>query len=130
EAINALLKINVPTSFKSPDLGTEGPHATPNAEIILPHLTVKALVALNAVDECIEALNTGNRDLALWTMRYLHDGRVVQALIAAYENTTDEALKIKIINTLARIYHKEAPYDASWWWSTRPDTHGPYYKGI
>src|SRR5690606_22975643 len=83
EAINALLKINVPTSFKSPDLGTEGPHATPNAEIILPHLTVKALVALNAVDECIEALNTGNRDLALWTMRYLHDGRVVQALIAA-----------------------------------------------
>jgi len=130
EAIPALLKINVPASFKSPDLGTEGPHATPNSEIILPHLAVKALVALNAVDECIEALNTGNRDLALWAMRYLHDHRVVQALIAAYENTADEALQVKIINTLARIYHKEAPYDASWWWSTRPDTHGPYYKGI
>ena len=31
---------------------------------------------------------------------------------------------------MARIYHKEAPYDTSWWWSTRPDTHGPYYKTV
>src|SRR5690606_31334876 len=129
-AINALLEMKVPASFKSPDLGTEGPHATPNSEIIIPHLTVKALVALNAIDECIEALHTGNQDLALWTMRYLHDDRVVQALISTYENTADDALKAKILNTLARIYHREAPYDASWWWSTRPDTHGPYYKGV
>jgi putative heme-binding domain, Pirellula/Verrucomicrobium type len=130
EAIGALLETKVPASFKSPDLGTEGPHATPNSEIVIPHLAVKALVALNAVDECIEALNTGNQDLALWTMRYLHDDRVVQALISTYENTADDALKAKILNTLARIYHREAPYDASWWWSTRPDTHGPYYKGV
>jgi len=129
-AINTLLETQVPSSFKSPDLGTEGPHATPNSEIILPHLAVKALVALNAIDECIEALNTGNRELALWAMRYMHDDRVVQALIAAHENTDDEAFKAKLINTLARIYHEEAPYDASWWWSTRPDTHGPYYKGV
>lgn len=130
EAISTLLETQVPSSFKTPDLGTEGPHATPNSEIILPHLTVKALVALNAVDECVEALNTGNRDIALWAMRYMHDDRVVQALIAAHENTDDEALKAQLINTLARIYHEEAPYDASWWWSTRPDTHGPYYKAV
>ncbi|MGK6352283.1 DUF7133 domain-containing protein [Parapedobacter sp. DT-150] len=130
EAINALLEIKVPESFKAPDLGTEGPHATPNTEIIIPHLAVKALVALDAVDESIGALNTGNRELALWAMRYMHDDRVVQALIAAYEKADDDRLKTQLMNTLARIYHQEAPYDASWWWSTRPDTHGPYYKAI
>jgi putative heme-binding domain-containing protein len=31
---------------------------------------------------------------------------------------------------LARLYTKEAPYDGSWWWSTHPDTRGPYYKPI
>ncbi|WP_218145384.1 DUF7133 domain-containing protein [Parapedobacter koreensis] len=130
EAVNALLAFKVPSSFKAPALGTEGPHATPNAEIVIPHLAVKALVALDAKEECIQALNSANSDLALWAMRYMHDDRVVQALMAAYENTSDEAFKAKLINTLARIYHQEAPYDASWWWSTRPDTHGPYYKAI
>lgn len=130
EAIRDLLATPVPASFKSPDLGTEGPHATPNSEIILPHLAVKSLLALNAVDECIEALMSGNRDLALWVMRYMHDERVVKALMEAYENAGDPAIQSRIINTLARIYHKEAPYDATWWWSTRPDTHGPYYKAI
>jgi putative heme-binding domain-containing protein len=38
--------------------------------------------------------------------------------------------KIGILKTLIRLYHKEAPYDGSWWWSTRPDTRGPYYKPI
>ena len=130
DAINALLQIQVPESFQAPALGTEGPHATPNAEIVIPHLAVKALVALDAREECIKALNSGNRGLALWAMRYMHSEQVVEALISAYESTDDEAFKEKIINTLARIYHKEAPYDASWWWSTRPDTHGPYYKAI
>jgi len=29
-----------------------------------------------------------------------------------------------------RLYKKEAPFDGSWWWTTRPDTRGPYYKAI
>ena len=130
EAIPTLLETGVPASFKSPDLGTEGPHATPNSEIVIPHLAVKALLALDAVDACIDALDTEHRDLALWAMRYMHDDRVVQALMAAYEKTDDEAYRSQLINTLARIYHEEAPYDGTWWWSTRPDTDGPYYKGI
>ena len=129
-AIPTLLETRVPASFKSPDLGTEGPHATPNSEIVIPHLAVKALVALDAVDACIKALDTEHRDLALWAMRYLHEDRVAEALMAAYEKTDDEGYRSQLINTLARIYHKEAPYDGTWWWSTRPDTDGPYYKGI
>src|SRR3546814_9326202 len=66
--------------------------------------------------------------MALWAMRYFHDDRVVDALIGAYDHTEDTVFREKIINTLARIYHREPAYDSSWWWGTRPDTHGPYYK--
>ena len=130
DAINELLTVAVPSSFKAPASGTEGPHATPNDAIILPHLAVKALVRLNAVEECIAALDSNNKDLALWAMRYMHSSKGVDAMIMAYNKSADDEFKHKILNNLARIYYKEAPYDTSWWWSTRPDTHGPYYKVV
>lgn len=130
EVASALLKIPVPDSFKAPKIGVEGPHAHPNAEIIVPHLVVKALVRLNAVDECIAALNGPNCDMALWVLRYVHSSDTVDAMIDAYKKSVDDSFKQKIKNNLARIYYKEEAYDTSWWWSTRPDTHGPYYKTV
>ncbi|MBD3662145.1 MAG: heme-binding protein, partial [Arenibacter algicola] len=130
EVANDLLEIPVPNSFTAPEMGAEGPHARPNADIVVPHLAVKALVKLDAVDACVSALGTDQRDMALWAMRYMHSPKVVDGMIKAYENTEDDVFKDKIIHTLARIYHQEAPYDTSWWWSTRPDTHGPYYKTL
>jgi len=130
DVANVLLGIPVPNSFQAPEAGTEGPHAQPNAEIIVPHLAVKALVKLNAVEACVKALDTDQRDMALWAMRYMHSPEAVDGMIKAYGNTEDVVFKNNIINTLARIYHQEAPYDTSWWWSTRPDTHGPYYKTV
>ncbi|WP_341224546.1 HEAT repeat domain-containing protein [uncultured Arcticibacterium sp.] len=126
EAAETLLEIQVPASAKIPETGTEGPHATPNSEIVLPHLAVRTLVNLNAVDETLEALDS-NPKLALWALKYMHDTKVVDGLIAAYDDAED---KEAVLSTLARLYNIEAPYDGSWWWSTRPDTHGPYYKGI
>ena len=72
EAAETLLEVQVPVSAKAPETGTEGPHATPNSDIVLPHLAVRTLVNLNAVDETLEALDS-NRKLALWTLRYLHE---------------------------------------------------------
>ena len=129
EAAEALLEIQAPASAKIPQAGTEGPHATPNSAIILPHLAVRSLVALHAVDAAVKAIDS-NPKLALWSLRYLHDPKAVEGLMTAYKNIDDQELKDEILSTLARLYHKEAPYDGSWWWSTRPDTHGPYYKGI
>jgi putative heme-binding domain-containing protein len=34
-----------------------------------------------------------------------------------------------IIETLCRLYFREADWDGSWW-TTRPDTSGPYYKPV
>ena len=128
EVANALLQTPVPNSFVAPAKGTEGPHDIPNAEIIPAHLAVQALVRLNAVNASIGFLGTESPDLALWALRYMHDPVAVNGLIAAYGKTKDQKLKDKILVTLARLYKKETAYDASYWWGTRPDSHGPYYK--
>lgn len=128
EAANALLQIPVPASFVAPAKGVEGPHQVPNSAIVLPHVAVRSLVKLNAVNPSVMFLGTESPDLALWALRYMHDPRAVEGLIAAYGKTKDQKLKSKILTTLARLYKKEAAYDASWWWGTRPDSHGPYYK--
>jgi putative heme-binding domain-containing protein len=130
EAAADLLAVKVPASFVAPAANTEGPHATPNSAIVLPHLAVRALVILDAVDAVVKAVGTPQSTLALWALRYMHDPKAVNGLLAAYEKTSDQELKINILTTVARLYKEEAPYDGSWWWSTRPDTHGPYYKAI
>jgi putative heme-binding domain-containing protein len=127
-AVEALLKTKVPASAVLPAKGNEGPHATPNSEIIPAHIAVRSLVKLNAVEVCVDAIGTESSDLALWALRYMHDTKAVNGLLKAYEVAEDIKLQKQIISTLARLLHKEAPYDGSWWWSTRPDTHGPYYK--
>ncbi|WP_025763495.1 DUF7133 domain-containing protein [Dyadobacter tibetensis] len=130
EVAEALLNTPVPASFVAPEKGTEGPHAKPNAEIIPAHIAVQALVNLHAVEACVAAIGTKNNRLALWALRYMHDEKAVDGLIGAYgqAKTTDQ--KKELLMALARLYQKEADYDGSWWWSTRPDTRGPYYKGV
>jgi putative heme-binding domain-containing protein len=130
EVASELLKVKVPASFVEPAKGTEGPHATPNSAIVPAHVAVRALVALNAVDACVAAIGSENSTIALWALRYMHDPKAVSGLMNAYKTSPDDTLKKQIITTLARIYKKEADYDGSWWWSTRPDTHGPYYKAV
>ncbi|MGX5817096.1 DUF7133 domain-containing protein [Chitinophaga lutea] len=129
-AAGALLQTPVPASFVAPAKDVEGPHATPNAAIVLPHLAVRALVELHAVDSAVAGISKANGTLALWALRYMHDPKAVNGLIAAYRVSKNDKLKKEILTTLARLYKKEADYDASWWWGTRPDSHGPYYKAV
>jgi putative heme-binding domain-containing protein len=130
EAAEALLKVKIPAATATPKKGTEGPHATPNAPIIPAHLAVRALVALNAVSACVNAVKNENSSLALWALKYMHSEKAVDGLISAYQSSNNPDYKKQILTTLSRLYTREAPYDGSWWWSTRPDTHGPYYKSI
>ena len=130
EAAQALLNVSVPPTFEAPTRGTEGPHATPNAAIVPAHLAVQALVSLHAVDACVQAIGTEQAPLALWALRYMHDPRAVEGLIYAYKEYNHQELRREILTTLSRLYQQEALYDGSWWWSTRPDTHGPYYHAV
>lgn len=130
EAAEALLEVPVPPTFAAPIKGTEGPHAIPNSSVIPAHVAVRTLVELNAVDPLIKAIGSENSKIALWALRYMHDSKAVEGLVASYKGTKDKHLRKEILTTLSRLYQKEAPYDGAWWWSTRPDTHGPYYKSI
>lgn len=130
DVAKALLRTKVPASFVAPAKNVEGPHATPNSAIIPAHVAVRALVSLHAVDACVNAIGTENNTLALWALRYMHDPRAVSGLITAYKKSKNPDIKQQILNTLSRLYKKEAPYEGQTWWSTRPDSHGPYYKGI
>ena len=107
-----------------------GPHATPNSAIVVPHVAVRSLIDLHAADACLKAVDSVSQDGALWALRWMHDPKVVDGLIAKLQSTSDGKLQIKILNALARLYTKEKPYDGSWWWSTRPDTRGPYYVPV
>lgn len=117
----------VPTSLGKPTI-PEGPHATPNAGKIPSHVAVNSLVNLNSVDALLNAVTGSNHEMALRALRYKHDEKVVDGLIAKLNEVSDVQLKKKILMTLIRLYNREPFYDGSWWWGTRPDTRGPYYK--
>ncbi len=104
-------------------------HATPDSARILPHLAAHSLVSIGDEDALLDALGTKSSDLA--TGRFVTCTLI--SSLRASSNTSDR-LSIRRngvrLTTLARLYQKEAPYDGSWWWTTRPDTHGPYYKPV
>lgn len=131
EAAPALLALaDPPASVQPPAEGSEGPHATPNSAIIVPHVAVRSLLALRAVDACVAAVGTTHSNGALWALRYLSEEGAVDGLIKKYRSAADPVLEDKILSTLIRLYQVQEPYDGSTWWSTRPDIRGPVYKPV
>ena len=116
------------TQFAPTNSGrTKGPHATPNSKIIIPHIAVQTLRELKGVDASLGAIDSPAQDGAIWALRRMHESKGVDGLIAKLQSTSDEVLKVKLMDALARLYSKEAPYDGSWWWNTKPNPDGPYY---
>ncbi|MDA1230480.1 MAG: HEAT repeat domain-containing protein, partial [Planctomycetota bacterium] len=96
---------------------------------VIPHLAVNALVELNAIDPCLEALNGPNRAGALAALKHMHDPKTVDGLFKMLSTSRDEALRREVWTSLIRLYHREGEFtvDSPKWWGTRPDTTGPYY---
>lgn len=115
---------------EAPDLegDREGPHAEPNPSIILPHVAVHSVVSLGAFEEALASVGTPRERAALWALKYMHKPEVVDGLIQKYQSATSSLSQKRILTTLIRLYHREQQYDGSWWWGTRPDTRGPYYR--
>ena len=125
---NAILPLTIPVSV-SP--GTDGDDwRLPHPERVIPHVAVKALVEMQAVDECIAALNSPNRDGALWALKSMHSERTIDGLFQILSVTRDTSLRREIWTTLIRLYHREREFtdEGRGWWGTRPDTTGPYYE--
>ncbi len=101
----------------------------PDSNRVVPHLAVRTLVSLNAIDTCLEALDGPNAEGALWAMRYMHNPKVVEGLIKKLGMARTHDLRRGILVTLIRLYHREADYTGTWW-GIRPDSTGPYWDRV
>jgi putative membrane-bound dehydrogenase-like protein len=98
----------------------------PDPDRVLPHLAVRALLALNASDACLDALDGPHWQGALWALRSMHESKAVEGLIKKLGSARATELRRGILATLIRLYHREADYTGTWW-GIRPDSTGPYY---
>jgi putative membrane-bound dehydrogenase-like protein len=111
-------------------LPTKAPvHAQPDPDRVLPHLAVRTLVSLGAVDACLEALDGPYATGALWALRSMHDKRAVEGLIKKLGTTRTAELRRDILAALVRLYYREADYKGVWW-GIRPENAGPYYDPV
>lgn len=101
----------------------------PDPDRVIPHLAVQSLVALRAIDACLEALDGPHWQGALWALRHMHEPAAVEGLIERLRTTRDAERRREILTALIRLYHREADYDGSWW-GIRPDNTGPYYDRV
>jgi putative membrane-bound dehydrogenase-like protein len=115
---------------KSSFMPTKSPvHAQPDPDRVLPHLAVRTLISLGAVDACLEALDGPYASGALWALRYMHDKKTVEGLIKKLGTTRAADLRRDILATLVRLYYREAGYQGVWW-GIRPENTGPYYDAV
>jgi putative membrane-bound dehydrogenase-like protein len=98
----------------------------PDPDRVLPHLAVRALVALQASAAALKALDGEYADGALWALKYMHNQDAVNSLFRRLSTTRDQAQRDEVLTTLIRLYHQEGAYKGDWW-GTRPDNSGPYY---
>lgn len=101
----------------------------PDPGRVIPHLAVQALIALEAIQPCLDALDGPHAEGALWALRYLHRPETVDGLIRHLRTAHSPELRRAILTTLIRLHYREADYDGSWW-GIRPDSTGPYYDRV
>lgn len=95
----------------------------------LPHVAVKALVELQAVDACLAAVKArSTRPLALRALQEMHLVEAVDGLIAIADSKPDADTIEGVLLALARLHFRENEWDLEKWWHTRPDDRGPYYE--
>ncbi len=103
---------------------------TADADPLVAHAAVKALVELKAVDACLQGLtNPSVARGAAMALQEMHDPRAVAGLIRIADRSPNDPARRLALKVLCRLYFAEAPYTGQWW-GTRPDTSGPYYKAV
>jgi putative membrane-bound dehydrogenase-like protein len=101
-----------------------------DADLLVAHLAVRALVDLSASSACFAALDSGNAALVPGCVRVLsslHEPTVVDGLIERLARAKTSEAKAPLLKALCRLYYREADWKGDWW-GTRPDTSGPIYN--
>jgi putative heme-binding domain-containing protein len=105
---------------------------TADVDPLVAHVAVQALVALNAVDVCLAALDIAMPKFAPGAARALqvmHNTHAVDGLIKTLRESQNANTRRLAFAALCRLDHREADYTGDWW-TTRPDTSGPYFKPV
>lgn len=96
----------------------------------LPHTAVQALARLGNVPALVAgARNPAQRTVALRALQMIHSPEAVEGALAL-AGSEDADLRAAAIGALARLYHREKPWNYKDWWSTRPDDRGPYFTPV
>jgi putative heme-binding domain-containing protein len=106
---------------------------TGDKDPVIAHTAVQALVALKAADACLAELDNASTQHALACARVLqnfHDKKVIEGLLERFDKVQDLNRRAPIFRALCRLYYREDDWDGKFWWGTRPDTSGPYFKGV
>src|SRR5262249_17396283 len=110
---------------KGSEMPTKKPvHAQPDPERALPHLAVRVVIALWAIEAWLGAMDGPQGQGALWAVRYLHERKTVEGLIRKLGTIRSSDLRRDVLATLIRLYHREADYKGVWW-GIRPENTGP-----
>ncbi len=100
-------------------------------DFLVSHVAINSLVTLHAAAPALAAIDPSSSPQliqgALRVLQQLHEPRVVDGLNGKLTTIQDAKVRVPILAALARLCYTEAAWDGSWW-STRPDTSGPYYK--
>lgn len=102
-----------------------------DSDPLVSHVAIQSLAKIGDGAALLKTLENGPPEQIVGSaqaLQAIHKPEVVAGLkpIAA---ASDTARRRAALEALARLYHKEGPYEGKWW-GTRPDTSGPYYRGI
>ena len=98
---------------------------------VLPHLANRALVSLQAVSACLNALDSADsqlRNAALRAIERIHNEEAVEGLELRLRNADTNARLVELMPAAFRLMRKDTPWDGTRWWTTRPDDRGPYFE--
>lgn len=103
-----------------------------DADPIVAHTVVRALIRLNAADACFDVidnhnLSDGRRKAALRVLAAMHTPAVANGLVTRLSNESDAGRRKGLLTALCRLYFCEGVWKGNSW-GTRPDTSGPYYQ--
>jgi len=97
---------------------------------VIPHTAKRALIEMQPVTELHALLAENPSDQTpLLVLNQIHTEENIEKL-EALSKAQNFAFDIKMVETLIRLYHTEAEWDGHTWWTTKPNSNGPYYQGV
>ncbi len=102
---------------------------TGSADQGISHLAVNALVALDASQAALAALDGATpavRDGVLRALAQMYEPAVVTTLVDRVGKAKDADTRAALVHTLARLANHEGTWKGDWW-TTRPAHVGPYF---